>query len=110
MALPSLPTARRARATSTSWSRRRWFPDRSRSSQQKNRGSGPDFHLCEQRAAERAVGIGERLGQLEVVVALGADDLGALPRAGEGVGEIARLALELRRLERAVDDGDRRLH
>src|SRR5438128_5956634 len=42
-----------------------------------------------------------------MVVALGADQLRALPRAREGIGEIARLALELGRLERAVDQHDR---
>src|SRR5258706_4684200 len=66
------------------------------------------LHHREHRAAERAVRVGERLGELEVVVALGTDDLGGASGAGQGVGEVLRLALELGRLERAVDDRDRR--
>lgn len=59
-------------------------------------------HLREDRAAHGSVGIAEGLGDLEVVVALGADDFDHLAGPGQRIGEVARLPLELRRLERAV--------
>src|SRR5436309_14700009 len=65
-------------------------------------------HLRQHRAAEMAVGIAERLGDLEVVVALGDDELDALAGFLERLGEVARLALELGRLDRAVVEHDRR--
>src|SRR6266536_6492 len=60
---------------------------------------GAEPHLRQHRAAEQAVRIGQRLQHLEVVVALADEELhrfaGRLPRRVE----VARLALELRRLE-----------
>ncbi len=59
------------------------------------------------RAAEEAVGRGQRLQHLEVIVALADQELDRLAGGLHGGGEIARLALEFRRLERAVRDDDR---
>src|SRR6185369_5329504 len=56
-------------------------------------------HLLQHRAAERAKRIAERLGQLEVVVALGGDQFNRLACLLQGGGEVVRLSLEFRRLE-----------
>ena len=64
--------------------------------------------MRQDRAPHRAVGIAERFGEFEVVVALGVDELHRLPGGCEGGGEFLRLALEFRRLERAVKEHDRR--
>ena len=61
-----------------------------------------ELHLLEHRAAQEAVGLAERLDDLEVVVALADQELHRLAGRRHGRGEVARLALELRRLERAV--------
>src|SRR6266853_3896744 len=61
-----------------------------------------ELHLLERRAAEESVRTGERLEDLEVVVALRGEKLHGFPRRLDRSGEVARLALELRRLERPV--------
>src|SRR5882672_8509021 len=63
-----------------------------------------EFHLLERSAAEEAVGIGERLEDLEVVVALPDEKLHGFPRSLDRRGEVARLALKFGRLERPVRD------
>src|SRR5260370_21230946 len=60
-------------------------------------------HHFERGVAERAVGIAERLADLEVVVVAGNDQLDRLARRLQGGGEIPRLALEFRRLQGAVE-------
>src|SRR5882672_11856300 len=73
-----------------------------------SRGSA-ELHLLEHRPAEQAVGTGEGLEDLEMVVALGDEQLRGLARGFHRGGEIARLALELGRLERAVGQHHRRV-
>src|SRR5437867_5147436 len=63
-----------------------------------------EIHLLERRAAEKPVRARERFVDLEVVVALRDDKLHGLAGGLHRRREIARLALELRRLERAVRD------
>src|SRR5439155_26091130 len=58
-----------------------------------------ELHLLERRAAEEAVGTGEGFVDLEMVVALREEILHGFPRRLDRSGEVARLALELRRLE-----------
>src|SRR6266699_770696 len=61
-----------------------------------------ELHLLERRAAEEPVRTGERLEDLEVVVALRDEELCGPADRLDRRGEVARLALELRRLERPV--------
>src|SRR5438105_6281624 len=63
--------------------------------------------LLEGGAASEVVGIGERLDHLEVVVPLCDDQLDRLSVLAQGLSEVAALALEFRRLKRAVDDHHR---
>src|SRR3989475_10240034 len=55
-------------------------------------------HQVEGGAADEAVGAGQRLGDLEVVVALAHDERAGPARGPEPLGELARLPPELRRL------------
>src|SRR5437867_12777751 len=61
-----------------------------------------EVHLLQNRPAEQAVGIRERLVHLEVGVAVADEQLHGLAVRLDGGGEIARLALEFRGLERTV--------
>src|SRR6266508_3517567 len=63
-------------------------------------------HLLEHRAAQEAVGSPERFDHLEVVVPFADQELHRLAGRRQRGGEVARLALELRRLERAVRDDE----
>src|SRR3954469_5027113 len=67
-----------------------------------------EIHLLERRAAQEAIRARQRLEDLKVVVALPYKKAGGLARRLERGGEIARHALELRRLERAIGDRERR--
>ena len=67
-----------------------------------------ELHLLQHGAAEQAVGIGKRLHDLEVVAALHHRDRHRLADSFHRRGEVAALALEVGRLERAVGDDDRR--
>src|SRR2546430_4804630 len=69
---------------------------------------GIELHQLEHRAAEQAIRIAERLLDLEVVVAAADNVSDRLAGALHGVGEVAVLALKLRRLERAVRHDYRR--
>src|ERR1041384_4399095 len=66
-------------------------------------------HLLQRSMAAEAEGIRHRLLHLEVVVALADDELDRLAGGLDGGGELARLALELGRLERNVADDERRV-
>src|SRR5438034_2655047 len=66
-----------------------------------------ELHLLERGTAGELERVGERLHHLEMVVALGDDQLDRLARLAQRLGEVAALPLEFRRLERAVDHGDR---
>src|ERR1043165_7567223 len=66
-----------------------------------------ELHLLERGAAEQAVWIGEGLRHLEVVVALAHQERGGLADRLHGGGKVAALALEFRRLERAMRDDHR---
>src|SRR5437899_9473251 len=66
------------------------------------------LHQLERRAAEVTVGRTERLDDLEVVVVLADHELHRLAGRRHRDGEVARLALKFRRLERAVADDGRR--
>src|SRR5215470_2739006 len=68
--------------------------------------SWKEVHLRQYRTPEDTVRIGQRLGDLEVVVALGDEELYGFACRLHGRREVAGLALELRRLERAVGDDD----
>src|SRR5207247_376823 len=75
----------------------------------RNGSSAGEGHLLQDRAPEQAVRIGESLDDLEVVVPL-ADEEGRRLAGGPDRGrEVARLPLELRRLERALGDDDGRV-
>src|SRR5258706_8026582 len=65
-------------------------------------------HLLQRGAAAEAEGVRHGLLHLEVVVALADEELDRLARGLDRRGEVARLAPELRRLERAVRDDERR--
>src|SRR5438034_5540193 len=64
------------------------------------------FHLLQYRTAEQAVGIGELFPHFEVIVVLHDQEGHRLARSLDGGGEIAALALELRRLRGPVDQYD----
>src|SRR5204862_7324601 len=66
-----------------------------------------EVDLLQNRPAEQAVGIRERLVHLEVVVAVADEQLRGLAGRLDGGGEIARLALEFRGLERPVGEDQR---
>src|SRR5215510_3803125 len=66
-----------------------------------------ESHQVECGAADEAVGAGQRLGDLEVVVTLAHDERVEPARAPERVSELARLPLELRRFLITVGDDDR---
>src|ERR1051326_1853648 len=66
-------------------------------------------HLFERGAAAEAERIRHRLLHLEVVVALADEELDRLAGGLDGGGELARLALELGRFQRAVPDDERRV-
>ena len=68
-----------------------------------------ELHLLEHGAAGQAVRIGERLEQFEMIVALADDQLDRLARGLDRRGEVARLALELRRLAGADGEDQRRV-
>ena len=68
-----------------------------------------DLHLLQHSAASKAVWIGERFQQLEVIVGLADDQLGWLSHSLHGGEEFAGLALELRRLLSAVGENERRV-
>src|SRR5687767_3854749 len=70
------------------------------------RKSRRELHLPKHRAADRAVGVGDRLAELEVVVALGVDQLDVLAGGFERCSELLRLAPEFRRLVRAIQQHD----
>src|SRR5262249_36700908 len=57
-----------------------------------------ESHQIECAAADEAVGAGQRLGDLEVIVALAHEETVEPARGPERLGEVPRLALELRRL------------
>src|ERR1043166_3579589 len=79
----------------------------SRAAAQRDLIGSAESHQVECGAADEAVGAGQRLGHLEVVVAL-ADDGRVKPAHGpERLGELARLPLELRRLLITVGDDHR---
>jgi hypothetical protein len=59
--------------------------------------SSGQVHLCEHRAPQETVRIREGLDDLEVVVALADEELHGLAGCLHRRGEVARLALELRR-------------
>src|SRR5262245_19781092 len=65
-------------------------------------------HLPEHRAAEQAVGIGQLLHDLEMVVAFHDGERDRLACRLNGGGELAVLALDPRCLGGAVDDRNRR--
>src|SRR5437899_10426948 len=64
-------------------------------------------HQVECGAADEAVGAGQRLGDLEVVVALAHDERVEPAHGPERLGKLARLPLELRRFLITVGDDDR---
>src|SRR3954464_8667326 len=64
----------------------------------------PEAHLREHGAAREAVGTGQGFRHLEVVVAVADEELHRLARGLQRGGEVTRLALELRRLERAIGE------
>src|ERR1051325_10258935 len=66
-------------------------------------------HLLQRSMAAEAEGIRHRLLHLEVVVAVAHDEVDRLSGGLDGGGELARLALELGRLERTVADDERRV-
>src|SRR5882757_8571176 len=70
----------------------------------------PEPHLLEDLAPDEAVGIGDRLRDLVVVVPLGVHELHRLAGLLQRLGELARLALELGRLQRPVEEHDRRIN
>ena|SRR6516162_7430131 len=65
-------------------------------------------HLLQRRAAEQVVGIAELFHHLEVVVAFHHGERDRLAGGLDRGGEIAALALELGRLQGAVNQRDRR--
>src|SRR3954451_3118803 len=66
-----------------------------------------ELHLLQHRAAEESVGAGQRLIDLEVIVARRHDEPHRLASRLQRRREVARLPLEFRRLQRAVDQGHR---
>ena len=68
-----------------------------------------ELHLLEHGAPGQTIGVGERLEQFEVVVARADDQLGLLAGGLHRRGEVARLALELRRLAGADGENERRV-
>src|SRR5437773_2396405 len=66
--------------------------------------SSSEAHLLQDRAAKEAVRIGQRFDDLEVVVAIGDEELHRFACRLHCRGEVARLTLEFRSLERAVRD------
>src|SRR5258706_4698494 len=68
-----------------------------------------EIHPLEGCAAEEAVRARQRLEDLEMVVALRDQQARGLAGGLHGGGEIARLALELRRFQRAVREHERRV-
>src|SRR5258708_17846075 len=63
-----------------------------------------ELHLLERGTAEKPVGTGERLEDLEMVVALGDEELYRLAGCLDRGGEAARLTLKLGRLQRPMRD------
>src|SRR5262249_58441707 len=70
---------------------------------------GGEPHLRQHRAAEQAKRIGQRLQHLKVVVALADKELDGLAGGFDRRVEVARLALELRRLAGAVSENEWRV-
>src|SRR5438093_4098527 len=66
-------------------------------------GSAESHHV-ERGAADEAVGAGQRLGDLEVIVALANDESVQPAHGPERLREVARLSLEFRRLLVTVGD------
>src|ERR1051326_9533325 len=66
-------------------------------------------HLLQRSMAAEAERIRHRLLHLEMVVAVAHDEVDRLAGGPDGGGELARLALELGRLKRAVPDDERRM-
>ena len=64
-------------------------------------------HHLQHRVAEQAVGVTQRLGQVEVAVVLGDDEFAQLSGIAHRGGEFLGLADELRRLVGAVGDDER---
>src|SRR5947207_3323126 len=58
-----------------------------------SRGRSSQLHLRQHRAAQETVRVGDRLGNLEVVVALADEDLDGFARGLHRRREVARLAL-----------------
>src|SRR6266567_2487080 len=67
-----------------------------------------EFHHLQRGAAHDAVGIAERLLHFIVIIAFANDELDGLTRGLQRGIEVARLALELRRLQRTMRESDRR--
>src|SRR4051812_1333072 len=66
-----------------------------------------ELHLLQHRAAEESIGAGQRLIDLEVIVARRHDDPHRLAGGLQSRREVARLPLEFRRLQRAVNERHR---
>src|SRR2546426_11027266 len=79
----------------------------SRATAQRDLMGSAESHHVECGAADEAVGAGQRLGDLEVVVALAHDERVEPARGPERPGELARLPLELRRFLITVGDDHR---
>jgi hypothetical protein len=67
-----------------------------------------ELHLLERGTAEEAIGIAEGFRQFEMVVSFGDDELHGFACGFDRRGELAGLALKLRRLEGSVSDDDGR--
>ena len=67
-----------------------------------------ELHLLECGAAKEAIRIAESFWQFEMVVSLRDDELHRFTRSLDRRGELAGLALKLRRLEGSVSDDDGR--
>ena len=68
--------------------------------------SSVEVHLLQNRAAQEPVGIGERFAYLKVVITLADEELYRFSRRLNSCGEVTRLTLEFRGLERAVRNDD----
>ena len=68
-----------------------------------------ELHLREHGAPGQTIRVGERLEQFEVVVACADDQLDRFAGGRHGGGEVARLALEFRRLAGADGENERRM-
>src|SRR5262249_35686166 len=68
-----------------------------------------EAHQLERPEAEHAVWVGERLENLEVIVALRDDQLDRLASGRDSGVELAGLALKLRRLVRSIGEHQRRV-